>query len=90
MSRTYIEMETEFDSAAERGGSTSYYKLDPSWTDLQDIIEAHNLNYAQANILKVAYTINVGRHSGTDYIRDLNKLIWFANRELKRINNDKH
>jgi len=30
-------------------------------------------------------TMNVGRHDGTTYQRDLEKVIWFANRELVRI-----
>lgn len=76
------------------GGSTDYYKLDPSWEHLQDIIEERDLNYSQGNILKVAFCINLGRHEGTNYERELNKLIYFANRELDRIkkehSNDKH
>lgn len=65
------------------GGSTSYYKLDPYWKECGDIIEARNMNYNQGNIFKVAFTFNIGRHSGTDYERELNKIIWFANRELE-------
>lgn len=67
------------------GGSTNYYKLAPDWTDLQDIIEAHDLNFAQGNILKAAFAFNIGRHSATTYERELNKIIWFAQRELTRI-----
>jgi len=67
------------------GGDTDYYNISSSWKGLQDIIEARNLNYAQANILKVGFTINIGRHNGTDYERELNKCIWFCKRELNRI-----
>ena len=67
------------------GGSTDYYKLDKTWKDLQDVIEARELNYAQANILKVAFTFNTGRHSGTDELRDINKVIWFAERIKKQL-----
>jgi len=67
------------------GGDTDYFDIDPTWKGCQDIIEARELNYAQGNILKVAFCINIGRHEGTTYERELNKLIWFANRELKRI-----
>lgn len=76
-------------SSYNNGGSTDYYKLKPEWKDLQDIIEDRQLNFSQGNILKVAYTFNVGRHDGTDYERELNKIIWFANRELQRIHKDK-
>lgn len=66
------------------GGSTDYYKLS-GMKDLQDIIENRNMNFAQGNILKAAFCFNVGRHEGTSYERELNKIIYFANRELQRI-----
>lgn len=68
------------------GGSTDYYKLS-GMKDLQDIIENRNMNFAQGNILKAAFCFNVGRHEGTSYERELNKIIYFANRELQRIKN---
>lgn len=70
------------EDATNNGGSTDYYKFDPKWKELMDIIEDRNLSYSQANILKAAFTFNVGRHSGTDEVRDLNKIIYFAQREL--------
>ena len=69
------------------GGSTDYYKI-LDYKDLQDIIEARNMNFAQGNILKAAFCFNVGRHEGTSYERELNKIIYFTERELKRIKND--
>lgn len=66
------------------GGSTDYYKIG-NYKDLQDIIENRNMNFAQGNILKAAFCFNVGRHEGTSYERELNKIIYFAERELKRI-----
>ena len=69
------------------GGSTDYYKL-LGMKDLQDIIENRNMNFAQGNILKAAFCFNVGRHEGTSYERELNKIIYFANRELQRIKNN--
>lgn len=69
------------------GGSTDYYKI-LDYKDLQDIIEDRNMNFAQGNILKAAFCFNVGRHEGTSYERELNKIIYFAERELKRIKND--
>ena len=76
------------------GGSTEYYKfkipkdeedVPVKFIDAQDIIEWREMNYAQGNILKVAWTFNIGRHDGTDYERELNKIIYFAKRELNRL-----
>ena len=75
-------------SAINNGGKTDYYDLKPEWEDGQDIIEDREMNYAQGNMFKVALTFNVGRHSGTDYERDLNKIMYFAQRELDRIQNE--
>lgn len=77
----------EQDSSVNNGGSTSYYKIG-EYKDLQDIIENRNMNFAQGNILKAAFCFNVGRHEGTSYDRELNKIIYFANRELQRIKNN--
>lgn len=69
------------------GGDTDYYKIKPEWKMAQDIIEDRQMNYAQGNIFKVAYCFNIGRHDATDYIRELNKISWFIEREKNRINN---
>ena len=66
------------------GAGTSYYQLEANWKEVQDIIEAKNYNYAEGNILKVAFTLDSGRHGGTSRSRDLRKLIYFANRLLKQ------
>lgn len=67
------------------GGSTDYYKFAPSWRECADIIEARNMNYNQGNIFKAAFCFNTGRHKGTTYERELNKIIYFAERELKNL-----
>lgn len=81
------DISEEQDSSVNNGGSTSYYKIG-EYKDLQDIIENRNMNFAQGNILKAAFCFNVGRHEGTSYERELNKIIYFANRELQRIKNN--
>lgn len=68
--------------AENYGGSTDYYKLPESATDLQDLIEHKDMNFATGNIFKAAYRL--GNCSHSDKIRDLNKIIWFANRELNK------
>ena len=78
------DISEEQDSSENNGGSTYYYKLS-GMKDLQDIIENRNMNFAQGNILKAAFCFNVGRHEGTSYERELNKIVYFANRELQRI-----
>lgn len=65
------------------GGSTDYYKLPTNAKDLQDLIELKEMNFAQGNIFKAIYRANENHHS--TYERDLNKIIWFANRELERL-----
>lgn len=75
------------DNTKNNGGATDYYDLDPTWFGVGDIIEHRNMNFNQGNILKCAYCFNIGRHSATDYERELNKIVYFAQRELKRINN---
>lgn len=76
-------------SSKNNGGDTDYYKLDISWVECGDIIEARKMNYNQGNIFKAAFTFNIGRHKATSYERELNKIIWFANRELNRIKGNK-
>ena len=75
------------------GGSTDYYKLKSApfkIKDFDDFAEWRKLNGFQFNIGKVVWTMNVGRHSGTTYERDLNKIIHYAKRELKRIKKEKN
>ena len=74
-------------STANNGGSTDYYKLPSSATDLQDLIEFKNMNFAQGNIFKAIYRLNDTHHSDT--IRDLNKAAWFINREIQRLQGPK-
>jgi hypothetical protein len=65
------------------GGSSDYYKLPEGCQELQDLIEYKNMNFAMANIFKATYRL--GNKPGTDRIYDLEKIIWFANREIERI-----
>ena len=68
----------------EPGGSTpSQYGLPEGATDLQDLIEHRDMNFAIGNIFKACYRMNNCGHS--DLIRDVNKILWFAKRELDRL-----
>lgn len=65
------------------GGSTpEQYGLPPGARELQDLIEYRDMNFAIGNIFKACYRMGTCSHS--DKIRDLNKILWFANRELAR------
>ena len=66
------------------GGSTpSQYGLPPHAKELQDLIEYRKMNFAIGNIFKAAY--RYGNCSHSNQLRDLRKIIWFAQRELALI-----
>ena len=75
-----LEKAAQTISERNNGGSTDYYLIDPKWKMCQDIIEDRKMSYSQGNILKSAFTFNVGRHEGTDELREINKIIYFAER----------
>lgn len=76
--------EAEIEESHNNGGDTDYYKIPTGAEYCQDIIESREMNFSQGNILKAAFCFNIER-GASDYKRDLNKIIWFANRELDRI-----
>ena len=66
------------------GGSTpSQYAIPEGATQLQDLIEYRNMNFAVGNIFKAAYRLGEKENVSKEY--DLNKIIWFAERELARL-----
>ena len=70
-----INEEYEKDNSINNGGKTDYYQLENApfpINDFDDFAEWRGLNGNQFNMGKVAWTFNTGRHSGTDYERDLN------------------
>lgn len=63
------------------GGSTpSQYALPEGAKEIQDLVEAREMNFAVGNIFKAAYRIGSCSHADRAY--DLRKILWFANREL--------
>ena len=82
----------ECNNSINNGGKTDYYQLENApfpINDFDDFAEWRGLNGNQFNMGKVMWTFNTGRHSGTDYERDLNKIIHYANRELLRLKRSK-
>lgn len=65
------------------GWSSHYYELPQGAEELQDLIEYRNMNFAVANIFKAAYRL--GDKPGTSELYDLDKILWFAQREKARI-----
>jgi len=73
------------DSSLNNGGKTDYYQLPNNIKDADDFIEHRGMNFNQGNMVKAIWCLNTKRHAGTTYERDLNKIIHYANRELRRI-----
>lgn len=66
------------------GGSTpSQYGLPPDASELQDLIEYREMNFALGNIFKACYRRGTCEHS--DELRDMRKVLWFAQREIERL-----
>ncbi len=65
------------------GWSTSYYELPRGASELQDLIEYRQMNFSVGNIFKAAYRL--GRKDGATTLYDLNKIKWYVNREIIRI-----
>jgi hypothetical protein len=68
------------------GGSTSYYNIPEYATDLQDLIEHKRMEFGLGNIFKACYRF--GDKDGTSKRYDLNKMIFFAQRELARLDRE--
>jgi len=66
------------DKSLNNGGSTDYYKLPSNAKDLQDLIEDKEMHWNIANIFKSCYRLGQQNHSNAE--RDINKIIWFAER----------
>lgn len=65
------------------GWSSSYYRLPVNAKELQDLIEHKDMNFSQGNMFKAIWRL--GEKTGTSKQYDLEKIIWFAQRELERI-----
>ncbi|MGH0328704.1 hypothetical protein [Sinorhizobium meliloti] len=68
------------------GGSSSYYLIPNGARDLLDLIEHKRMEFGIGNIFKACYRL--GEKDGTSKRYDLNKIIFFAQRELARLPKD--
>lgn len=80
--------ENRKNSTSNNGGSTDYYQLPATAKEMQDLIEYRNMNFAQGNMFKALYRCNADSNTHSSYERDLNKIVWYAQRELQRLRND--
>ena len=61
------------------GGSTpEIYGIPKGATDLQDLIEYKNMNFAEGNMFKACYRLG----QKNDRLYDLRKIRWFVDREI--------
>ena len=71
------------DSSHNNGGNTDYYKVPEGSVTLADLIEYKNMNFALGNIFKACYRL--GEKSSETAVFDLNKIIYYAQREINRL-----
>ena len=67
-------------SKANGGSTPEQYALPENAKELQDLIEYRKMNFAKGNIFKACW-----RDKHDDELYDINKIIWFAEREKARI-----
>jgi hypothetical protein len=65
------------------GSTASYYELPPDAKELQDLISAKNMNAQIGEIFRACYRYGQVAHSPE--IRDIKKILFYANAELKRL-----
>lgn len=65
------------------GSTASYYELPPGCTELQDLISHRNMNAQDGEIFRAIY--RKGRASHSDELRDAKKVLFYAQAEVKRL-----
>ena len=68
------------------GGSTKYYELPPEAKELDDLIVIKEMPWHIANIFKACY--RYGQKEQSDKLYDINKIIFFAERQKKLLTKD--
>lgn len=65
------------------GSSATYYTLPPMAAELQDLISYRNMNAQIGEIFRACY--RMGKVSHSPPIRDVKKIIFYAEAELRRL-----
>lgn len=72
-----------FKKEASNGATAGYYELPEGAKELQDLISFKNMNAQMGEIFRAVYRYGQVNHSPE--IRDIKKIIFYANEELKRL-----
>jgi len=71
------------------GGSTDYYDIPKDATTLSDLIEHKKMEHGIGEMFKATYALKERAERTNDAnsseIRELNKIIWFANRRITQL-----
>ena len=67
------------------GSSANYYKLPTNTSELQDLISYRNMNAQIGEIFRECYRYGLASHS--DELRGIKKILFYAQAELKRLEN---
>ena len=78
-----VAVMTAPDKVASDGSTASYYELPEGATELQHLISAKNMNAQIGEILRACYRYGQVAHSPE--IRDIKKILFYANAELARL-----
>jgi hypothetical protein len=73
------------DKQVSDGSTASYYELPKVCSELQDLISAKNMNAQIGEIFRECYRYGQASHS--DELRGIKKILFYANAELKRLQN---
>lgn len=65
------------------GSTADYYELPDGAAELQDLIAFRNMNAQMGEIFRACYRYGIAQHS--PQIRDIKKIIFYAQAELKRL-----
>ncbi len=76
-----------FNVSPQTGGSFSYYDLPPNCKTIQDVIEGMDMGYSRGNMFKATYRWGC-KGGASDLEYDLRKIIWFAEDQLRRVQED--
>ena len=70
-------------STRSDGSTASYYQLPAGATELQDLISFRNMNAQDGEIFRAIY--RKGRASHSDELRDARKVLFYAQAEVRRL-----
>ena len=68
------------------GSTAKYYELPDNVSELQHLISYKDMNAQMGEIFRACYRYGEVAHSGK--LRDIKKIIFYANAELERLNNE--